>query len=87
MKTNINIEEIARQRLGLQTVQKNIFNYFKIQVPTINKFKDPAFLNQFKDWDFDKQKQLIIELGGPTNYRFTKYWINGLIRNLNKEKK
>ena len=87
MRTNINVEEIAKQRLGLQTVQKNMFNYFNIQSPTINQFKDSAFLNKFKDWDFDRQKQLIIELGGPTNYRFTKYWKNGLIMKLNKKDK
>ena len=87
MKTNTNIESVISDRFRLQTVQKNMFNYFKIQSPTINQFKDSAFLNKFKDWDFDKQKQLIVELGGPANYRFTKYWINGLIMKLNKKDK
>lgn len=87
MKININIEEIAKQRLGLQTVQKNMFNYFKIQSPTINQFKDSAFLSKFSTWDLDKQKQLIIELGGPANYRITRYWMNGLVMKLNKEDK
>ncbi len=85
MKTNINIESVISDRFKLQTVQKNIFKNFKIQSPTVNKFKDPAFLSRFSTWDLDKQKQLIIELGGPANYKFTRYWINGLIMKLNKK--
>ena len=85
MKTNTNIEYVISERFRLQSVQKNIFNNFKIEFPTLDKFKDSAFLNKFSTWDFDKQKQLIIELGGPANYKFTRYWINGLIMKLNKE--
>lgn len=84
MKTNINIEEIARQRLTLQSVQKKISSNYNILFPMIEKFKDSNFLTKFSTWDYDKQKSLLIDIGGPTNYRHTRYWINGLIRNLNK---
>ena len=85
MKININIEEIARQRLTLQSVQKKISTNYNILFPMIEKFKDNNFLTKFSTWDYDKQKSLLIDLGGPANYKYTRYWINGLIKNLNKE--
>ena len=87
MRTNVNVEETAKQRLCLQSVQKNISSYCGILFPTLDKFKDKNFLTKFSAWSPDKQKQLLIELGGPANYGHTRYWMNGLILNLNKQNK
>lgn len=84
MKTNVNIENVISERFRLQSVQKNISNYWNIAAPKLETFKDRNFLTKFSTWDYDKQKSLLIDLGGPANYRQTRYWINGLIRDLNK---
>lgn len=83
MKTNVNIEETISQRFRLQSVQNNIFNNYKIISPTIDKIKRKEFLEKFLTWDENQQKKIIIELGGPANYKKTKYWINNLIKENN----
>ena len=87
MRTSVNIEGVAKQRLVLQNVQRNISSYCGILSPTIENFKDKTFLTKFVTWSPDKQKQVLIELGGPANYGHTRYWMNGLILNLSKQNK
>ena len=84
MKTNINIELVMRDRLTLQYVQNKISNNYGISFPRIEKFTNNNFLTKFSTWDYDKQKSLLIDLGGPANYKYTRYWMNGLIRNLTR---
>ena len=84
MKTTFNIENVISARFRLQTVQKNFYQKYKIMSPSVDKFKSQEFLNNFNTWSPENQKSLLIELGGPANYKFTRYWINRLIKNLNK---
>lgn len=76
MKTNrLNIVDVVKQRLNLQTVQRNITNKFDILFPNVDKFRQSAFLKTFASWDQDKQKAFLIELGGQVNLQRTKDWI------------
>lgn len=87
MKTNTikELEIIFVNRFKLGTVQRCFDNNFGVSFISLNKIKSAAFLNKFQSWDESKQSQFIIELGGPTNFRNTRKYIDNLIKQ-NKEK-
>lgn len=80
MKKNIDIEGIVKDRLRLQTVQRNFFNNLGILFPTLEKFKQDGFLRQYNNWELEQKNKFLIELGGQANLQQTKRWIDKLIK-------
>lgn len=86
MKNKIDIELVVKDRLRLQTVQRNFFDNLGILFPTLEKFKQESFLKQYNNWKVEEQDKFLIELGGQANFKRTKYWIGKLIKDkLNKQ--
>ncbi len=86
-KNNIDIENIVKNRLRLQTVQRNFFNNLGILFPTLEKFKQDKFLHQYNQWELEQKNKFLIELGGQANLQQTKRWIDKLIKEKLEPKK
>jgi hypothetical protein len=80
MKNKIDVEIVVKDRLRLQSVQRNFFDSFGILFPTLEKFKHNSFLHQYNKWELEQKNKFLIELGGKTNLKQTKQWIDKLIK-------
>lgn len=80
----LEVTEVIKQRLNLQSVNRRISDNYKITAPSLDKFTKSDFLRQFNSWADDRKTSFLIELGGPTNIKRTRNWIFNLI-NKSKE--
>lgn len=82
---NFNIDEIIESNLAVQTIQKNLKNNFGILKPSINTFKNPNFIKNYKYWDADKKHKFIKTIGGVVYYGKIKNYLEELVK-INEEK-
>lgn len=78
MKKQINIHDVIKQRLSLQTVQRQLSSFGA--VPNYNAILSKSFIKEALKWDAQKLNKFIIILGGPINKNKTFNLLNELIK-------
>lgn len=74
----VNIHDVIKQRLSLQTVQRQLSSFGA--VPNYNAILNKSFAKQALKWDQQKLNKFIIILGGPVNKNRTFNLLNELTK-------
>lgn len=64
---NALIEEIIKERLKLQYIQRTLENKFGISESKFDKITNPSFLKKFNSWEPEKKKDFIYTIAGKVN--------------------
>ena len=74
----IDIENVINQRLKLQNVQRSLTSLHVQGLTDASQLKSYKFIDFFNEMETDKQKSLLVILGGPANLKKTNDFIKGL---------
>lgn len=79
-------EDIIKNNLNLQTVQRNLRQYGVLK-PTFEVVTNPNFLTKnYDNWTIDKKNNFISLLGGRVQFKKIKKYIESIERNKEYEK-
>lgn len=76
MKNNrfnsVDIRNVIRERLKLQTNQRNLINRFDIPYPSYETITSSSFISRLRLWDELKRKSFYLLVGGDNYLPLTK---------------
>jgi len=78
---NFPVDKIIEGNLSIQSIQKSLKDNFGILKPSLTIFKNPNFINNYKNWDEGKKHQFIKTIGGVVYYGKIKKYLNDIINN------
>ena len=64
---NALIEEIIKERLKLQYIQRTLETKFGVSEHKFDKITNPSFLNKYNSWEPEKKKDFIYTIAGKVN--------------------
>ena len=75
----VNIIQVIKDRLKLQTTQRYLFDQFEIKNPTYEVITSSSFLGRLRLWDDGLKKAFYLLVGGGSNLLITKTFYEQLL--------
>jgi hypothetical protein len=77
---NFSPESIIEANLNLQTVQRSLYNDYKIYNPKSETITSAKFICTYKNWDIKKREDFIKTIGGNGNFKKLKNYFESKLK-------
>jgi hypothetical protein len=78
-------EHIIQANLSLQTIQRELYQNYKIYKPELETILSNKFISNYKNWSSEAQDSFIKTIAGKVNFKKVKYFFQKKIGELSNE--